>query len=159
MSIWMKSFGEQLASAAWTRDLSSLKDLLKHVPLYTNLCSSFSVVMELTLMPQTRGVRLLCTAGIYSAVLVDNTPLSCRQGFSDIALELLSVPGVNVNAQVEEHGGSPLHAAGFCGSGMYWQQSLLTLLGEVTALLLVAGADVNLRNNLGITSFGDLRGR
>lgn len=37
-----------------------------------------------------------------------------RQGCSDIVLELLMVPGIDVNISVPEHGGTPLHGWTSC---------------------------------------------
>lgn len=46
-------------------------------------------------MPNSRGQTALYCA--------------CRQGFPEIVLELLKAPSINVNVQVVEHGGTPLH--------------------------------------------------
>lgn len=50
-------------------------------------------------MPNARGQTALYCA--------------CRQGCAEIVLELLLVPGIDVNVQVPEHGGTPLHGTFF----------------------------------------------
>jgi len=64
----------------------------------------------------------------------------------EIVIELLKVEDINVNIQVPAHGGTPLHAASFSQAG------------EIVALLLSQGADLNLKNKQGVTARGEANG-
>lgn len=50
-------------------------------------------------MPNSRGQTALYCAS--------------RQGYGEIVLELLLAPGIDVNVQVPEHGGTPFHGSSF----------------------------------------------
>lgn len=57
-------------------------------------------------MPNSRGQTALYCA--------------CRQGYVEIVLELLKAPNINVNVQVTEHGGTPLHGM----FGIDWRMTI-----------------------------------
>lgn len=89
------SFGDQLAGAAWTRNLAKLKELIPVRPILRSVRSLTPSKQGDVNMPNSRGQTALYCAS--------------RQGFAEIVLELLKVPTINVNVQVPEHGGTPLH--------------------------------------------------
>jgi hypothetical protein len=78
---------------------------------------------------------------------------AARQGATEVIHELLvKCPNIDVNVQVAEHGGTPLH-------GVYQKKVTLTRLaasfaqaGEVVALLLSQGADINQKNKQNMTA-------
>jgi len=109
---------EKLCSAAWNGELAIVKEVL-------------DTGKNLINRPNKRG----------------QTPLYCaaRQGFPGVIVALLNHPKVNVNIKVVEHGGTPLHAAGF---GMH---------AECVALLLAYGA-AQLENKNGLIARQEARG-
>lgn len=76
------------------------------------------------------------------------TALYCaaRQGHSNIVLELLNIDTIHADVQVEEHGGTPLHAASFAKHS------------EIVALLLAKGASSAIINKTFCTPKQDARG-
>lgn len=72
--------------------------------------------------------------------------IACRSGNVPLVEKFLNFPYVDVNVIVEEHGGTPLHAAGA-------QKHL-----EVVALLLARGADKDKPNKAGITASQEATG-
>jgi ankyrin repeat protein len=91
-----QSFGDKLAGAAWTRNLTLLKELIPvtHRAHYDYTVLTLEKQGDVN-MPNSRGQTALYCA--------------CRQNYPDIVCELLNAPSINVNVQVVEHGGTPLH--------------------------------------------------
>lgn len=58
------------------------------------------------------------------------TALYCasRQGYKDIIVELLNLVGINVNVQVQEHGGTALHGTVYLRSLCSYAQLRVLLL-------------------------------
>jgi len=73
------------------------------------------------------------------------TPLycACRQGHSDLVIDLLNTGFVDINVQLVEHGGTAMHAAAFGGRG------------ECLALLIAMNGDKTIKNKKGLTPLQD----
>eukprot|EP01127_Copromyxa_protea_P012211 TRINITY_DN3157_c0_g2_i2.p1 TRINITY_DN3157_c0_g2~~TRINITY_DN3157_c0_g2_i2.p1 ORF type:complete len:1021 (+),score=177.01 TRINITY_DN3157_c0_g2_i2:24-3065(+) len=110
-SIQHRPGNKDLVAAAWHGDLESVRKLLS--PENVN-------------KPNARGQSALFCA--------------CRQGHSNVVLEILNFPGVNIDYQVPEHGGTALHAAVFVAHQ------------EIIALLLAKGVNEEVANKVGITA-------
>eukprot|EP01127_Copromyxa_protea_P010132 TRINITY_DN2448_c2_g1_i6.p1 TRINITY_DN2448_c2_g1~~TRINITY_DN2448_c2_g1_i6.p1 ORF type:complete len:119 (-),score=21.23 TRINITY_DN2448_c2_g1_i6:20-376(-) len=114
-----QAFGDLLGDAARNNDLAQVLHLLSTHPQNIN-------------MPNSRGqTALYCAA---------------QQGHAGVIVELLCTQGVDVNFQVPDHLGTPLHTSGYNGHG------------EAVALLLVAGADLHLKNKIGLTAHQEAKG-
>eukprot|EP01127_Copromyxa_protea_P023138 TRINITY_DN8597_c0_g1_i1.p1 TRINITY_DN8597_c0_g1~~TRINITY_DN8597_c0_g1_i1.p1 ORF type:complete len:1344 (-),score=258.35 TRINITY_DN8597_c0_g1_i1:145-3867(-) len=113
---------EELCNVAWNNEVPTLQILLS-LPCYQNVIN----------LPNQRGQCALYCAS--------------RKGNSDIVMTLLKCPKIDVNFQVAEHGGTPLHAASFGGKP------------EIVVLLLSRGADINLKNKLGLTARQEAHGK
>eukprot|EP01127_Copromyxa_protea_P019697 TRINITY_DN644_c0_g1_i9.p1 TRINITY_DN644_c0_g1~~TRINITY_DN644_c0_g1_i9.p1 ORF type:complete len:1380 (-),score=371.30 TRINITY_DN644_c0_g1_i9:163-4302(-) len=112
---------DEVAGAAWNGERAKLASRLTNPS-----------VVKLINTPSSRGqTALYCAA---------------RQGHVGCLLELLKLPSIKVTVHVAEHGGTPLHAAGF------------NQHAECVALLLARGADPNAKNNVGLTARQDARG-
>eukprot|EP01126_Amoeba_proteus_P061928 TRINITY_DN8359_c0_g2_i1.p1 TRINITY_DN8359_c0_g2~~TRINITY_DN8359_c0_g2_i1.p1 ORF type:complete len:957 (+),score=218.03 TRINITY_DN8359_c0_g2_i1:36-2873(+) len=112
---------DEFTSAAWNQKLEAVKTMLT-LPCYVKIVNRAN----------SRG-----QAALYCAA---------RQRAVAVVIELLKCPSIDVNVQVTEHGGSPLHAASFASCG------------EIVALLLSQGADLNLKNKAGITPSQEANG-
>jgi len=112
---------EKLCSAAWNNRLDEIK-------YYMGL-PGISLVIN---MPNARGQSALyCSA---------------RQGHAQIVLELINYAETNIDIQVQEHGGTPLHAACFAG------------MDEVVALLIYRGANRQIQSHAGLTPRQEAKG-
>jgi len=112
---------ELLCTAAWEGSLADVKAILpKLSPDYVN-------------KPNTRGqTALYCAA---------------RQQHLQIVIELLNVPGIVVDGQVEPHRGTALHAVSYSENA------------QIVALLLMKGASTTILNKSGLTARQEARGK
>jgi len=113
--------GQKLCNAAWQGDAIEVTTLLsdENVASFINL-------------PNPRGqCALYCAA---------------RQGHVGVLLELLKCPHIDLNAQVPDHGATPLHAASFENHD------------EVVAMLLASGANYSLKNKIGLDARQEAKG-
>eukprot|EP01127_Copromyxa_protea_P005655 TRINITY_DN1551_c0_g2_i1.p1 TRINITY_DN1551_c0_g2~~TRINITY_DN1551_c0_g2_i1.p1 ORF type:complete len:537 (-),score=105.19 TRINITY_DN1551_c0_g2_i1:268-1752(-) len=114
-------FVEDFTACAWRGDVNEFREMLTQNVLLVNHANA-------------RGqTALYCAA---------------RQGHTKIVQLLLNTcqQQINPNVQVPEHGGTPLHGAG------YNQHS------DIVAMLLKFGADFNIKNNIGLTAHQEARG-
>lgn len=83
-----------------------------------------------------------------------------RQGHVPVLVALLNCPHINVNLQVESHGGTALHGKpiGLITSTNIFLAAGYNKKAEAVALLLASGADEKIKNTSGISGYQEARG-
>jgi len=117
----LKQLLENFCSAAWDGNVDLVKQGLQH--------------------PQIGGIINLGNSRGQSALYC-----AARNGHVGVVAELAMFDGIDLNFQVQEHGGTPLHAASF-------NQRV-----EVVAALLIRGANADLPNNTGLSARSEAKG-